>query len=341
MMKNCLSEQIVIQIHTAQTSIVIQNHTNWEAFGMRLIAIDAGKFATKAVALEGSSLYFRTKSTKVRENLDIDTSGNSYKVQLDKGTYIIGDQGEESDHSLEKNSLLHKLAIYTAIGQLGYDGVVNIVIGCPASLYMSKDNRRQYKDYIKDTPDIFKLNDKTLDIMIDEALVMPESSGVVYTNVGLFNNNRVAVIDIGGRNMNFTIYDNLIPEINSMMTTNQGSMEIETMVKKKFETLYKTALSARDIQQIINQGGLKYRGELQIESVKALKEIMQEYSEKIVSTIEKDFSLNTLEVVITGGTGSLIKDEILKQIPHAILAPESQWTNVKGFLNIAKVRFNG
>ena len=43
---------------------------------------------------------------------------------------------------------------------------------------------------------------------------MPEGSGVVYLfPITFFAGQRVAVIDIGGLNMNFTIYNKMVPEL--------------------------------------------------------------------------------------------------------------------------------
>ncbi len=72
-----------------------------------IISVDAGKFATKAVSDNGGRTHFRTKSTLITKTLDIEAAGNSNKVTFGEKTFIVGDQGEEIDYSLEKNTLLH------------------------------------------------------------------------------------------------------------------------------------------------------------------------------------------------------------------------------------------
>ncbi|MEG0086986.1 MAG: recombinase, partial [Niameybacter sp.] len=69
---------------------------------MNILAVDAGKFATKAVSADGKQTIFRTKSTPLSNDFDIDAVGNSNKVVYEDQTFIIGDQGEEIDYSLEK-----------------------------------------------------------------------------------------------------------------------------------------------------------------------------------------------------------------------------------------------
>ena len=306
---------------------------------MKIIAVDAGKHATKAVATSGEKTLFRTKSTHLTTSLDIEAAGNSHKVIYEEDTFIIGDQGEYVDYSLEKNTLLHKMAIYTAAYRLGCKGDIAAVIGCPTNIYLSKDNRKEFQDNIKQTPKKFVVDGKLQNIKFSRVLIMPESSGVVYTNKELFIGKRVGVIDLGGRNMNFGIYDNLMPQPSSMMTTNQGSMHIEAMVKRKFEAMYKRGLSPRDIEDIIENGGMKYQGKVAPESQKALSEIYMSYVDEVVSNLKKEFPIDLIDIVATGGTSLLVENAIKQIVPHAQMVNDTQWTNVKGFLEIGKVKF--
>ncbi|MEG2546805.1 MAG: ParM/StbA family protein [Niameybacter sp.] len=306
---------------------------------MKVIAIDAGKYATKALTANKDKTLFRTKSTQLTSSLDIEATGNSNKVIYEEDTYIIGDQGEQVDYSLEKNTLLHKLAIYTAAYRLGCQGETATVVGCPTNIYLSKENRKAFQENIKQQPKKFVVDGKYQNINFARVLIMPESSGVVYTNKELFTDKRVAVIDLGGRNMNFGIYDNLMPQPSSMMTTNQGSMHIEAMIKRKFEALYKRGLTSRDIEDIISNGGIKYQGKVEPESQTALSEIYSTYVEEVIADLKKEFPLDLMDIVVTGGTSLLVKEALKELVPHAQTVQETQWTNVAGFLEIGKVKF--
>jgi plasmid segregation protein ParM len=306
-----------------------------------IIAIDAGKFATKAVSENGKDTLFRTKSTAITKSMDIEAAGNSNKIVFGDQRYIIGDQGESIDYSLEKNTLLHKMAIYTAAYRLGCTGATNAAVGCPTNIYVSKENRKEFKENIQNKPSQLIIDGIEQDISFNRILIMPESSGIVYMHPEKFKGKRVAVIDLGGRNMNFGIYDNMVPQPSSMFTTNQGSMDIESRIKRKLEALYKKALSTRDIEQIMAQGGIMYQGKLEPKSMIALEEIYQEYVEDISKTIKQGFPIDMMDVVVTGGTSILVDGVIPKYIPHVQVVPDTQWTNPKGFLKIAKVKFNG
>jgi plasmid segregation protein ParM len=303
----------------------------------RIFAVDAGKYATKAMG-EDRKLLFRSKYTKVTGNKDIPLEHGNYRVTFDDATYILGDMGQESDYELEKQSLLHKMAIYTAIAKLGGREDVRLAIGCPVSIFMSDTNRKEYAEFIKEAPTRFKVDDVSIKVDINKIVVLPEGAGVIYSQSGRYENERVAVIDLGGRNMNFTIYNDLKPQVSSMLSTNNGSMEIETMVKKAFETKYRIALENEDVSRIIQQGGLKHNGQLEGEVL--LKGIFEEFVENSLSMIKKfNFNLGTMEVVFTGGTSLLVAEQLLKHVPHGVISENAQWNNVEGFYKIARGKF--
>ena len=306
---------------------------------MKIISVDAGKFATKAVSAEGKKTIFRTKSTSITKSMDIEAAGNSNKVVFGDKTYILGDQGENIDYSLDKNTILHKMAIYLAAYRLGCDGITNAAIGCPTNIYVSKSNRQEFKENIKAKPNQLIIDGKEQHISFDRILIMPESSGVVYLHPEKFKGKRVAVIDLGGRDMNFGIYDNMMPQPSSMFTTNQGSMDIEGRIKRKLEAFYKKALSVRDIEQIMECGGITHQGKVDPKSMVVIEEIYHEYVEDITKAIKQEYPLDMLDVVVTGGTSILVDGIIPKYIPHVQVVPDTQWTNCQGSLEIAKAKF--
>jgi plasmid segregation protein ParM len=264
--------------------------------------------------------------------------GGSYRVAFDNETYILGEMGDACDYTLEKQSLIHKMAIYTAVARMGGRDNVKLVIGCPVSVFMSDEHRRAYAAYIKDEPLGFKVDDMRIKLNFEKVLVLPEGAGVIYQDPERFKGKSVAVVDLGGRNMNFTVYNDLKPQLNSMLSTNNGSMEIEMMVKKAFGTRYKLALENEDVENILRQGGILYRGEL--EGREMLKEILEEYVDKTLRDISQaNFNLETMEVVFTGGTSLLCSAQILERLPHAFVGQTSQWDNVQGFYRLAKSKY--
>lgn len=312
----------------------------------KLISIDPGKYATKAIALNRNNtmekVYFRTKVFKLNNGMDIDAQGKSFKVGLDGKEFIIGDQGEEIDYTIDKANLNHKLATYTATTQLleGFKAV-KLTIGCPTSVYRNKELRNDYRDYIWNDGSVkIEVNNKTHSFLIENVLVLPEGSGIVYTRPELFKNKRVAVIDLGGLNMNFTIYDSLIPQPSSMFTLNHGYAEIETRLTNELNSTYGIALTSSDVQNVVRQGGVKIKGTIDPRSTQIIDGIIDQYMLKLIQEARKNnFNLDMMDIVFVGGTSLLVHDKIKQYLPHAIIVENAQWTNVEGFYKVGAIKY--
>jgi len=312
----------------------------------KLISVDPGKYATKAIALNKNNsmekVHFRTKIFKLNNNTGLEAQGKSFNVTLNGEDYIIGDQGEEVDYTVDKANINHKLATYTAAAQLleGYQAI-KLVIGCPTSIYRNKGLREDYKNYIWNNGKVgIKVNEKPYSFLVGNILVLPEGSGIVYTKPELFKDKRVAVIDLGGLNMNFTIYDNLIPQPSSMFTLNHGYAEIETKLTNELNSVYGTSLTSNDIQNIIKQGGVKLKGTIDPKSSHIIDSIINQYMVKLIQETKKNnFNLDMMDVVFVGGTSLLIHDKIKQYLPHAIIMDNAIWTNVEGFYKVGAIKY--
>lgn len=312
----------------------------------KVVTVDPGKFATKAVigdAGSGRRLTFRTKIFKLTDGMDLDIQGNSFKVTYKGETYVIGDQGEEIDYSINKANIHHKLATFTAIAQLiGDSKEVDLVLGCPTSIYKNEKLREEYKSYLTNNSEKIEIsiNGKMYEFRINNALVLPEGYGIVFLEPGNFKDKRVAVGDLGGLNMNFAIYDSLIPEISSMFTVNLGSYELETSIASELGVKYGSSFSSADIQQFIKQGGVKVRGEIDLGSRKIINSKLEQYMVKVTQEAKKNnINLELTDVVFVGGTSSFLKDKIKEHLPHALIPNNSEWANAMGFHKFGVLKY--
>lgn len=312
----------------------------------KLIGVDPGKYATKAIAYNRNGIkekvYFRTKIFKLNNDIELEAQGKSYNVSLEGEDYIIGDQGEEIDYTVDKANINHKLAVYTAATQLlDNHQAIRLVIGCPTSIYRNKNLRDEYKNYILNNGKVkILVNNNSYSFLIENILVLPEGSGIVYTKPELFKDKRVAVVDLGGLNMNFTIYDNLIPQPSSMFTINHGYAEIETRLTNELNSVYGTSFTTYDIQNIIKQGGVKVRGNIDTKSSLIIDSVIEQFMVKLIQETRKNnFNLDMMDVVFVGGTSLLIHDKILQYLPHAAIMDNALWANVEGFYKVGAIKY--
>lgn len=309
----------------------------------KLVSIDPGKHTTKGL-VSGERISFRTKIFKLDYGTGIEAQGKSFNSRFEGKDYLIGDQGEEIDYTVDKANINHKLAVYTATAQLlGKSQAVKLVLGCPTSIYRNKDLRNDYRDYMLNEGRVkIGVNNKNYSFLIENILVLPEGSGVVYLKPNIFKGRRVAVIDLGGLNMNFTVYDNLIPQPSSMFTLNHGYTEIETRLVNELNSVYGVALKSEDIQNILKEGGVKIRGTFDIRSTEIIDGIIDQYVLKLVQETRKNnFNLDMMDVVFVGGTSLLVHDKIKQYVPHAIIMEDAQWSNVEGFYRVGELKYGG
>src|SRR5699024_9526428 len=124
-----------------------------------LIAVDAGKYQTKAIAKYKGMTYLTTFRTKLQQvdRLGVDIQHNSYLVNYGNRDYLLGDMVGENhvDYTLSKSSLLHQLSIYTAITQLikktqaPKDVEINLAITVPINTFKDTIQKNDFKNLIE------------------------------------------------------------------------------------------------------------------------------------------------------------------------------------------------
>lgn len=303
-----------------------------------LISVDPGKYATKSMSAT-KRIYF---PTRISPNPGMETTGNTYHVEYQGSTYIIGEQAEQSDFDISKASLVHKISAYTAITQLQeFDNHIQLVLGCPLNVYKNRELRDAYKAYIMNERfNHLFINSISYGFYLDQVLVIPEGAGIVYMAPNLFKGKRVAVIDVGGFNFNFAIYDSYIPQVSSMFTLNMGGYELQNTLLNTMNTRYGIVLNNQDIPHIIAQSGLKIKGHIDNESIKLVDSIVSEYLGRVLQEVRKNgFNLDVIDTVFVGGTSKLLESKIRERVPHAFIPHDAEWANCQGFYEIGAIKF--
>jgi plasmid segregation protein ParM len=305
----------------------------------QLVACDPGKYMTKGLS-ESKRVSFRSKL--VSNDMALSQEGNTYRVEFDRQNYLIGDMAEESSYDVSKTNIVHKLATYTVISQLvASSSIVQLVLGCPVSIYKNKELREQYKTFILNNRYVsMYVNDERYSFHFDNILVLPEGSGAVYLYPNLFKNRRVAVVDVGGLNMNFTVYDNLTPEISSMFTLNHGGNELETTLINQLNSRYGTNIELQNARYILKDNGLRVKGVIDPGSISIVDSVVKAYLNRILQEIKRNnVNIDVMDVVFIGGTSTALRDRIESGVPHAVVVSDAQWSNVEGFLRIGALKY--
>lgn len=310
-----------------------------------LVACDLGKAYLKAMIIKPNGSVcresFKSKVLKLNELEDYPVQGNSYKIEYQGETYLIGDQGVEASYELEKSTINHKLSLFTALSSLVNSGeTINLVIGCPASIYKNKESRKNYVAYLTDNKQIkFKVAGDEYFYTVDKVLVLPEGSGAPYVYPSKFQGKRVLIVDFGGLNMQISIADDCTLELDTLSTFNHGYYKLIDMVKDRFSSEYSMPIDDKEADNILCNFGMKIKGKVDEKSVSLLNELCDTYLDKASSLIRsKNFNTDTLEVVFIGGTSEFLGSKLSRVAPHGFVCKDSRWANVEGFYKVAQLR---
>lgn len=305
----------------------------------RTIAIDSGKFATKAVMqkADGSERFISFR-TKMQETARTDVQGKSFIVEFGGKRYLLGEQAEVISSKTTKAEELHRIAAYTALAQLADSGDdIVVVIGCPLSVYENAESKKQYKEYMFPTRQIdIKVNEMTKHLNVVSTIVLPESSGVIYLEQELCEKAAVGVIDIGGLNVNCCVYNKTVPVLSTLYTDNLGSNVLMQDLKNALAIKYNEDIPDWMMEDVLTQGYLTDNMSsdgIRPGSKEFIREFKKNHINKIIHKCEANgWNLRTTRLIFSGGTSELLKEEIKSVLPGATILAEPAKANVRGFL---------
>ena len=308
----------------------------------RTIAIDSGKYLTKAAMrrADGSNslMAFRTKVDE--SNMDgsrILNPRETHLVKFGGVYYVVGEGARRSDvKEITKASAIHKVAVYTAIALLVDSGdTVNCVLGCPLSVFKSRDAVTEYQNYIMPQGQQvnIEVDGMTKTFVIKSSIVLPEGIGTILLNPKKYGKGIVGVIDMGGLNCNCALFRNTFPVPDSMFTNNFGGNDLNIAIRRKLQTLLGTELMDELLEQDILQG---YDLADEAESRRVISECKEAQVTKVLDAcMEAGWNVRSMPLVFTGGTSYLLRDEIARLVPTASaedILPDVRFANVLGFL---------
>lgn len=315
-----------------------------------LIAIDAGKDSTKYVYNDEGTLLrgvFRTKVQKI-ENCGVETEKNTFLVDFNNQQYLIGDMVSESkvNFDLSKKSIEHKLSIYVSIAKVlkkTYNNKVKIAVGAPLNIYKNASLKEEYKNYILNGGHVsIIVNNEKVEFFVEDVLILPESSGPIYKDLSEFRRKRVTILDIGGLNTNICRFNNLTPDISSMLTANKGGNILKSKIADFLSERYGIIIYREDVEQILEDNGILYiEGKPQNDSKDLIKLIMKEHLIDIVNFAKQNeldiFNTNG-KVIFSGGGSLLLKEIIQEYYSHAKIANEAQFSNALAFYKVLAIK---
>lgn len=293
---------------------------------------------------------FRTKKQEVTD-VGIDIQPNSFKIDFENKQYLLGDMVSEtqSNFDLSKETMVHKLAIYTVICELMlrkkiyfHNIDLHVAVNVPISVYKSKYAKESFKNFVENSGKtiFFCLNDKVYNFDLTNVTMCFEGVGLTYANTDEYAKKTSAVIDIGGLNTTYCTFDGIQPDFNSMTLSQFGINVLKAKLEQELVQRYNRNISANDLEQIIQRGYMSFMGRMIEESVAVITQIKKQHFENIINYAKQhNYTFNQDKVYFVGGGSLLLQTEILSLFPQATIIVNPQFANVKSFLEILKVKY--
>lgn len=295
---------------------------------MKQIDIDSGKYSCKLT--DGNELMiFDSKISSGVANF-----GKSYTIEYDNHSYIVGEEATDYNLELTKNTFHNKILIYTAIALLVDDNdVINLTVGTPIQMFFNKEDKQSYIDNLYNNGDYIRIgiNGKNIKFRINNIVIAPETIGSQILDRDSKHKIK-GVIDIGGLNINGTIYLNGVPQKDRILTKNMGT---HTLVSNLQQELIKNIGEMYE-EYLIHDFMVKSNCSIKVKYV--IDEFCYGFMDSIIKEMQKHkWNYEDIELEFTGGGSILLKNYISESFcnPNII---EDVYYNVKGYTKFGGVK---
>ena len=318
-----------------------------------LMAIDSGKSSTKAITKIGDNiekLIFRTKVQEISE-LGVDITPNSYIVEFQGESFLIGDMVSESscNYQITKHTLDHKLCLYLSICKmidrteaLKYGlPKIHLALNIPLNLYKNSTLKDNYQSFMQNNGEIIsmKVNHVAYAFRICSILILPEAIGPLYIRANEFRSKKVTVIDIGSLNISYCSFNKLVPSLDSMNVSNAGINVLRSKIAETLTATYGILVTDDDVEEILKNEYLYVAGIRKTESKEIIRKLLANHVSEIFNYgRSRGMTFNNTNLIFVGGGSLLLKDFILAEYPLAILETDPEFTNCLSFINILEVK---
>ncbi|MDV2581673.1 ParM/StbA family protein [Alkalibacillus haloalkaliphilus] len=316
------------------------------------IAIDTGKHTTKSIMeVDGKQFIsnFRTKVQKVN-NAGIEVPHNSFLVNHGGAQYLVGDIVSEqySDHSLSKQIINHKIAIYTTLLDLELKSnfdfralELNIIVNAPTNVYKDAKAKQDYYSYIYNDGQSIRIDSKgkMYTFKMKNLTIAFEGVGMVFAKTNEYLNMNSLTIDIGGLNTTLCQFNGLKPDFNSMIVSNLGISSLKSNLENAITERHGFSVSPNDLENILQDGFLMNEGQIVDKSEEMINSIKENHVDAIINYAKQHgYTFNNRKMSFVGGGSFLLRDQLIDRFPLAEIAINPQFANVKSFLSILKVK---
>jgi plasmid segregation protein ParM len=273
----------------------------------------------------------------IKKGRDIDLNTDTIQVTYDGTDYVVGaDNGEYVADNNKINSLVTEVCTFTAIAQSFPKETTNatidysVVAGLPVSYYSKQKNEFRNKLISYGMKNII-VKGKSHSINICDALIYPQSAGVIFLKSKDYKNDDTLVIDVGGGTVDISSFHGL--KMMNWNTYELGMLVLYSSVSQFLNSEYELKYENHEMYDLFKKGYITPKGrKINLGSINKLNDIIENHVYNVATKIKRDFNVNSMNnILIIGGGGAELFDLLKVQFENAVLCENPQFTNAEAF----------
>lgn len=299
------------------------------------IPINCGYYSVKSDGMN----YFLSKTEKI---IDGSYYGGADVITLNGVNYAVGVGQEEIN--LDKTITQHtKILILNMISRFltpNEETEVELTLTIPPLAF--SEQKKKLPKYLKDNYDI-TVNNKRYVFSIVKLRFAPEGYTAYFANNinGEYNNKKVYVLDIGGKTTLVIPFKETLYSIDDNLQIDRGMHNLDTAICEQIKKLDNTSMMTADDMYYFRKMG-EEKGKLGLYNTSEgnvferfeneIIEIEHNFLKRIeTESIKKGYDIKNNIVIVTGGGGKILFDEIKRTIcPYATLGKNPLYDNLNG-----------
>lgn len=319
------------------------------------IAVDVGTGYVKGMSGEGEQVIFPSHVAPATDLVlaDFSSPGDGYTSEIkfmgkDTEKYYVGElairEGRNPGFNLERDKYLHKnhsvLLLTTVRLLLGTQkpDAVNLAIGLPIGYY--RRNKDQLQMNLKNLSACVGVNDlDSLMIEFDTVSIYPQGVGALFTLADdLPDSGLVGVVDPGCGTTEYLVVEikngKAYPISSLSGSVEMGTYAVYRAVSDEYQKVTGGFMDVVRAAQVVRDGKAFYRGK-EIDFAGVVTRIRNETAKSIADGILSAWKnvADMMRKVYLAGGGALEMRSLTDFLPAAVILPNPQWANVRGYLS--------
>lgn len=301
---------------------------------MKILGVDNGYNFTKTS--KGVCIHSTIKQgiDDINDVIQISVGENDYIVGEANGKYIT-----DADKLKNRNTKeLLKVTTLTAIG-LSYPKEayieLNLVVGLPIGYFSNQKDEMKYM--MENLSEKIYINEVGIEqtIKVNEVLVYPQSTGLVFKKANELKLESSLIIDIGGGTWDISQFNGL--KLEKKATYQEGMLVLYEKIAQFLNSNYYTNYEPSEIYKLLNRGFFTAAGEKK--SMDVVKNIVVDHVNSIMTKITRSFDVISVDnIFLIGGGAKELALYIKEHLPNAELIDNSQFTNAECFEIMGKMK---